>query len=327
MIFVNYRQNHYPSQQPVRRAHAQLVEAIAARLTQHFGPDRVFLDTELRPASRYPNELRDKLDASELIIAVIHDDWLDDLNDRRARIGPHETDWVHIELATALKAGKHVLPVLIDSAGLPGKAELPDDTAELGMCQAHRIQFGHWQRDLTRLLQAAERHVSTEPLPREPEESPPPRRKWYAPATAGLVGLLAPYARTRLLLPDPGVQAVWSTALAIVLLGVLLFLLSLASVMYAIRKWVDVLDHEAAAMSHDQVTNVIVGLIIAGLMLMLLFAGNLLTPEQQLLVIALVTVLIISGGVRWLHERRGVEQWPKPTLGADPASIRGRWPG
>src|ERR1051326_2295877 len=50
--------------------------------------------------------------------------------------------------APAFAAPTHVLPVLIDKARLPGHRELPGSITDLALCQAHRIQFGHWQRDV-----------------------------------------------------------------------------------------------------------------------------------------------------------------------------------
>lgn len=327
-IFINYRQNHYPNpanDEAERRAHVQVVEAIAERLAQYFGPNGVFLDTELRLAARYPDELRAKLHDSELVIAVIHEDWLADLEDRKNRLRPGERDWVKFELETAFAAPTDVLPVLIDKAQLPDQRELPDSIAELGLCQAHRIQFGHWQSDVNRLIQAAALYVygPAAPVPPEREEPLRPERRWYRLLVAGLLGLLAPHAATRLLVENPATQMVWLAALAAALLLGLVIALGTTSVMYAVRKQLDVLDHQAAAMAHDQKTNVIVGLTIAGIATAFLFTSNLLTPLLQLLVLVVIVGMVITLGVQWLHNQRTADQWPVDWLDAHPAAIRG----
>lgn len=325
-IFVNYRQNYYPdpaTSQPERRAHAQVVEAIAERLVQHFGPDQVFLDTDLRLAARYPEELRTKLRGSDLVISMIHEDWLVDLQDRENRLRPGEKDWVRFELEAAFATPTHVLPVLIDKARLPGYRELPESMAGLALRQAHRIQFGHWHDDVKDLIQAVEFYVPPEPMPQERVEAPRPERHWYGTIAVGLLGLLAPYAAIRLFVENPAAQPVWLAALAVVLLVFLVLLLAMTGLMYGIRTWLDVLDGEAAAMAHDQKTNVIVGLTVAGIATIFLFTSNMFTPLLQLLMLVVIVGMVITLGVPWLHDQRSAGQWPTDRLDAHPAAIRG----
>jgi hypothetical protein len=330
-IFVNYRQNYYPDpngDRRMRRPHGQIVEAIAERFAGHFGPDRVFLDKEIRPAARYPNELRDKLKGSELVVSVIHDAWLEDLVDRARRNGSAATDWVRYELATAFAEGIHVLPVLIDTARLPGRDELLDefpDIAELGLCQSLRIQAGQWRRDLNRLLVEAERSVSTEPLPQpEQEEHQSARRwRWWWPVLAGLLGLLAPYVVTTMLVAGPRDRWPWLAALAFILALVLAMVLGAMGLAYATRSWMDVVDHQRATMAHDQRTNVIVGLTVTGLAITFLFTSDLFPPMLHMFFLAAVVFIAITIGTKWLYDQSSADQWPTPRLAADPAAIRG----
>ncbi|MGH3943177.1 MAG: TIR domain-containing protein [Pseudonocardiaceae bacterium] len=328
-IFINYRQNYYPNRDnndAERRAHVQVVEAIAERLARHFGPNAVFLDTGLRLGGRYPDELRAKLHRSDLVIAVIHEEWLADLKDRenRLRLRPNEKDWVRYELETTFAGSTHVLPVLIDKARLPGQKELPDSIDGLGLCQAHRIQFGHWQFDVIRLIEAVELYVPPTAVLQEGEEPVRPQRRWwYRLAVAGVLGLLTPYAAIRLLIDSPATQWVWLAALAAALLFGLVLVLAMTGVMYAIRERLDVLDFEAAAMSHDLKTNVIAGLTIAGLATIVIFTSNLFTPLMQLFQLAVIVGIVITLGVPWLHNQRTAGQWPVPWLDVHPAAIRG----
>ncbi|MFC7616113.1 hypothetical protein ACFQV2_24230 [Actinokineospora soli] len=121
----------------------------------------MFLDTGLRPATRYPDELRDRLLGSELVVAVIHREWLADLRDREGGL-----DWVHHELATALARGVPVLPVLLAGARLPEAHELPADLADLAKCQAYALRFGQWEHGVRALIETAELFVSPSRCPR-----------------------------------------------------------------------------------------------------------------------------------------------------------------
>ena len=315
-IFVNYRQTRLADDgRRVLCEHAQLVEAIVERLGRHFGRDQVFLDTEMRPSLRYPTELRDRLGRSELVIAVIHDRWLADLDTRAA--GP-DRDWVHFELATALAEGKHVLPVLIDTAGLPGGAELPADLGELVLRQAHRIRFGHWRQDLDRLIQLAELCVSPQPLPVPREEPAPPDRSGRGIVVAAVLGLLAPYVLAR----ATGLEPVWLTAFAFVLLLPLFIPAALTGVAYALRGWLDTVDGQAAAAAHDTKTNVITGLTIAGIGVVVLLTNDMFPPEVGLLTLAVVAGFGVTMGAKWLREHRSAADWPQPALAADSSVIR-----
>lgn len=317
-IFVNYRQTRHVGDDRVLCEHAQLVEAIVERLGRHFGRDRVFLDTEMRLSARYPTELRARLAASELVIAVIHDRWLVDLRDRAARPEP---DWVRFELATALADGKHVLPVLIGSSGLPGGPDLFEfeDLAELALRQAHRIRFGHWRQDLDRLIQQAELVVAPDALPEPREEATRPERRWHGIAAAAVLGLLAPYTAARLLDTAPP----WLVAIAIVLLVLLFVPLGIVGVTYAARRWLDSLDAHAAATAHDTRTNVIVGLTITGFGIVFLLTNDAFSFEARMLSLAVITGFAVTLGANWLREHGTASDWPKPALAADPAAIRG----
>jgi hypothetical protein len=61
---------------------------------------------------------------------------------------------VHIEIATALKLGKRVIPVLLQGAELPSAASLPDDLRALINRQAINLRNEAWTADAGRLADA-----------------------------------------------------------------------------------------------------------------------------------------------------------------------------
>lgn len=143
-IFINYRQGL------ADLAVAGLRRELCARL----GPDKVFYDLRsIPPGTPYPAELRAKLAASTVLLAVIAPDWLARLRERENVPG---RDWVRYEISTALRSGKVVIPVLLDGAPLPGVAELPADLETLAHQQACPLRSMSFDEDLTRLVEAVE---------------------------------------------------------------------------------------------------------------------------------------------------------------------------
>lgn len=168
-VFINYRCRHYSS----------AVEAIAARLTEHFGRDSIFLDVQsIGAGDHYPDQLRGRLLSSDVLLVVIDPDWLASENGERLIDRKH--DWVRYEIETALDTGKRVIPVILPHAALP--ADLPDTIGMLAMAQAVRIRSGTFRDDVTRLVRILEPLV-----PGAWSPPPPTHRTRPARPRAGLV--------------------------------------------------------------------------------------------------------------------------------------------
>jgi len=146
LIFVNYRSG----------AHSIAVSALAERLGRHFGPDQVFFDAHLPSGSRYPDELRKRLDGCDLLVAVIHDGWVDEL----ARPDDTPMDWVKFEITTALAAGKKVIPLLLEQVEPPRPEQLPESMAELGLRQGARLRAKHYSSAVRDLVALLEHHIA-----------------------------------------------------------------------------------------------------------------------------------------------------------------------
>lgn len=146
LIFINYRKG----------LHSIAVSALAERLAQHFGSDAVFYDVRLTSGSRYPDELRLRLNACDVLVALIHASWVRDLADRRDQ----RLDWVEYEISNALADGKQVIPVLLDQAEPPTPDQLPSSIAELALRQMLRLRATHFTNDLDNLIWQLERHVA-----------------------------------------------------------------------------------------------------------------------------------------------------------------------
>ncbi|KAA2261281.1 TIR domain-containing protein [Solihabitans fulvus] len=325
-VFINYRQNHLPDPKgpSVLRGHAQLVEAIAERLSHHFGEDLVFLDTTLRIASRYPDELRKRLNDSDVVLVVIHREWLDDLSERRKRAVNGVKDWVHFEIETALAEGKPVVPLLLHNAGLPTEHQLTTDIAELSKAQAHTLQFGRMPEDINKLIRAIELFISpTQVVPQVPAKpAPKPRdRHWRGLLCVGLAGFLAP-ALMWVPPSPPRDRLIWMVALSAVMLIILVVPLGLVATFYLFRKPIDSTDRTAAEIPSSQRTNMIIGLTIAGLAAIMMITGDMLDRIQRVLLLFGIVLMFAFKGNSWMHLRELAARWPQPALSSDPSEIR-----
>jgi hypothetical protein len=318
-VFVSYRKNH----NGVRRPHALTIAAIADRLRHHFGDDEVLIDMDLEAGDHYPSKLRGWLRDCEVMLVVVHREWLDDLKARR----DEQWDWARWEVETALALGLHVLPVLLDDARLPGKEELVEagfpGLAEIATRQYWRLGFAGWQRELAELLRMLEVRVATAGLP--PAERPEPvRRKrfWVELTAAAVIGLVVPGLAIRIPVQDPEPPQIFLVVLAVFCCLLLAGQLAVIGFAYAVRGWLDREDKRFAERAHDTRTNVVVGLTISGLAVIVLFASRLLPDDAIFPAMALLAAGLAWPGHQWLHERRG-DPWPYPHLVPSAPAVRG----
>jgi len=147
-VFVNYRRTE---------RHAAMIALLGRELVHQFGEDRVFVDvSSLDPGSRYPDALWLGLQASRVVLAVIHPAWLDELRRRQRQPGK---DWVNFEIEAALKAQKVLVPVLLDGAAVPAQHELPAGIRDLAHRTACRLRTADLDRDLAAIIDTVTSHA------------------------------------------------------------------------------------------------------------------------------------------------------------------------
>jgi hypothetical protein len=108
---------------------------LTERLQQEFGASAIYdYRWNQRPGRDYHEPLLEALNASQLVLAVVGDDWLgpradgkriDDLNDPVRQ----EIEWAMKRLETA--SAFHLVPVCVDGAAVPRKSDLPSTIREL----------------------------------------------------------------------------------------------------------------------------------------------------------------------------------------------------
>jgi hypothetical protein len=136
-LFVNHRAGE----------HSIAVAALAQHLARHFGPEAVHFDAGPPTGTRYPGHLWKRLKAADVLVVVVHRDWTDDLDARRAALPAGRKDEVSFEVSSALRLDKPVVTV-----------------------ETVRLRCAELTADLDRLLRTLERHVppsweAPEPVP------------------------------------------------------------------------------------------------------------------------------------------------------------------
>ncbi|GAA3888530.1 hypothetical protein GCM10022243_61770 [Saccharothrix violaceirubra] len=207
-IFINYRTT------PATTAVALVLRE---RLREIFGVGNVYLDREsIDAGAAYPDDLRRGLDRSQVVLALVHEDWLADLDAKTGK------DWVRWELETALARGKLVIPVLVDDAVLPHEGRLSGGLRKFALAQARRVRSSDPRADADALAEELTLLVDTGFAQAHAERtgtSAPDARAWLAAvgALAGLGGLLLPVDATLV-----GTLLLVSLAVALVSVVVLL---------------------------------------------------------------------------------------------------------
>ncbi|MBC8170534.1 MAG: toll/interleukin-1 receptor domain-containing protein, partial [Anaerolineae bacterium] len=131
-IFINYR----------RQDSEGYVGRLYDRLMQQFKHEDIFMDVDsIKPGVDFVKTLEDAVTACDIFIAVIGPQWSNITDEAGARRLELWNDFVRIEIASALKQNKYVIPVLVGRAKMPVPDELPDDLKSLARRNA--IELSH----------------------------------------------------------------------------------------------------------------------------------------------------------------------------------------
>ena len=147
-VFINYRRKDLDG----------YAERIQQCIEAEFGAQSVFLDKDINYAEPWPERIRRALEEAEIVLALIGDRWFEEKGDAdlRPRIDDPK-DWVRVEIEEALKAGKTVLPVLIEAneRHFLARSSYPRDSVwlcKIRELQAVRILKCDFDHDIRKLL-------------------------------------------------------------------------------------------------------------------------------------------------------------------------------
>jgi pYEATS domain-containing protein involved in immunity/TIR domain-containing protein len=139
-IFISYR----------RSGDEWAAGRICDRLEREFGNARVFFDTmAIQPGDDFVDTIGTKIDACEVLLAVIGPTWLDNL--ARRLLDPN--DFLRVEISEALKRGVRVVPVLVDGSRMPPDESLPEELKLLSRRQGISIRGETFRNDIDTLVE------------------------------------------------------------------------------------------------------------------------------------------------------------------------------
>lgn len=143
-VFINYRRDD--SSGWAGRLHDRLVRTLPAR--------RVFIDVDdIPPGEDFASLLDAQVAQCDVFLAVIGPRWLHSPDAGGHRRIDNPSDFVRIEIASALRRNSvHVIPVLVDGASVPSAGDLPEDIRPLVERNALPIRGEYFHRDSDRLV-------------------------------------------------------------------------------------------------------------------------------------------------------------------------------
>jgi hypothetical protein len=153
-LFLSYR----------REDSAGHVGRLHDALAGHFGPERVFMDIDsIGYGEDFVEAVEKAVGSCAVAVVVIGRQWLSASDKKGNRRLDDPGDFVHLEVATALRRGVKVIPALVQGAEMPSEDVLPGPLAKLARRNAIEISDSRWAFDVERLIAAVEEALMKEP--------------------------------------------------------------------------------------------------------------------------------------------------------------------
>jgi hypothetical protein len=129
------------------------------RFVAEFGRGRAFKDVDSIGASvDFRKAIEQAITGSEVIIGVLGPTWLTATDENGTRRIDDVKDFVRLELESALRLGKHMIPVLLGAATMPHPGELLATLKELIDRQARPVRPDpDFHRDVDRVIHQVKR--------------------------------------------------------------------------------------------------------------------------------------------------------------------------
>jgi hypothetical protein len=127
------------------------------RMNRHFGEGQVFMDLDsIEPGEDFERAIERTLSSCEGLVVLIGKKWLTLKGaDGQPRLAD-ANDYVRREIAVGLANNIRVVPILLDSARMPLKTQLPDDLQLLPTRNAIQTEASRFIADTDRLIKIFE---------------------------------------------------------------------------------------------------------------------------------------------------------------------------
>ena len=125
---------------------------LADSLEKHFGKGSVFQDVEtIVPGSNFIQAIDAAIARCQVLVVLIGNTWLAERNANGSLRLNDPDDFVRLEVGSGLRAGTHLIPVLVEGTAMPAESALPDDLKPLARLQAIELSDTRWDYDVERL--------------------------------------------------------------------------------------------------------------------------------------------------------------------------------
>ena len=155
-IFISYR----------RDDSAGFAGRLRDRLVQRFPRNEIFMDVDnIAAGADFVSVLEKQVAECDVLLAVIGQNWLTIKDNKDNRRLDNPEDFVRIEIASALRFGKRIIPVLVNEADMPLPDALPEPLKLLARRNAVRLTHIRFKADAQGLvngLKAALAEAETE---------------------------------------------------------------------------------------------------------------------------------------------------------------------
>jgi len=150
-IFISYRRDDASGEA------GRLYDHLIAR----FGDHMVFRDIDaIDPGTDFVGRIEEAVGSCKVLLAVIGRDWLTVTGPDGRRRLENPADFVRLELASALRQGIRMIPVLVQHASMPNPEDLPEPLKELARRNAIELADDRWGYDMSRLVSAIQKSVT-----------------------------------------------------------------------------------------------------------------------------------------------------------------------
>ncbi len=121
-------------------------------------PVSIYRDTSERLGVPWPQEIRERCSAADIVLVVIGPKWLEARDQYARRRIDQADDWVRLEIELALASGKTVIPIAFGGQNLPPPEALPESIAELPTRRGTVVR-DEYPDDLQPVLREIELHL------------------------------------------------------------------------------------------------------------------------------------------------------------------------
>lgn len=150
-IFISYRRDDEP----------HLAGRLNDRIVAEFGRARVFMDVDsIDPGLDFRESINNALEKCQVLLVLIGAKWVDASDAHGNRRLDNSSDYVRLEVESALTRGIRTIPVLVEGVRMPYADELPERMSSLVRRNAVAISHERFNADVDRVIEVLRRVVT-----------------------------------------------------------------------------------------------------------------------------------------------------------------------